>query len=169
MRNSGFLTEDEKLKFYANDNGIDMRECPELIKLKVFRGAEFLVYGFDKEEGLKIHTSFIVTGISADDDKGVTVTFMDKKSYQQFKLDSRPRRLGEYTPLVHVPTNTWIERTVKTVKYGPKKEGLATLVCCHLQSLQTKRIPGHTYVIPQQLVLQYLAEDELQEAEEGLS
>ncbi len=162
MDNNGFYTDWEKKKLYSNPD-IATKSYSHHTTVKIYQGADFLIYSYDSAGELKIHTSVMVVSINIENE-GITVQMIDKKTYRMFKVSYGIEFLGTNSVLSHVPYRCFLERTVKETHSGKLYEGLAAgLVLMMKSDPQFQRV-GHTYVIPHAAVDKYFYKGELDQA-----
>jgi len=145
MTKNRFLDDQEKIDFYANLKGIDLKKYPYPSIMKVYKGAEFLLYHMSVED-LVFDTVLTCTGFAVTD-QGMTITLMDRKNFEVFDLGDVPQKVARLDILAYTPPRCLIERTVKVDFKGGTQEGMtATAV------FRSKSDPGRYKPWDQQVI-----------------
>jgi len=116
-----FLNDQEKVEFYADLKGVNLREYPYQNIMKMYKGAEFLLYHMTMED-LVFDTVIVCTGFSITD-SGMAVTLMDRKNFEIYDLGDSPIKVARLDILAHVPPRCLVERTIKVNFKGASGRG----------------------------------------------
>ncbi len=162
MDSNGFYTDWEKKKLYSNPK-IATKSYSHHTTVKIYQGADFLIYSYNVAGELEIHTSVMVVGIHVENE-GVTVQMMDKKTYRVFKVGYGIEFLGTNSVLSHVPYRCFLERSVKELYSGNIHEGLTAGLIFMMKSDPISQRIGHTYIISHAKVDNYFYKGELDKA-----
>jgi len=158
-----FLNDHEKLQHYSEVAGVDLSSYKCETTLKIYVGADFLIYKYNHAGELEVLSSILVVDMAIGD-KGLKVTMIDKQKYNLFVVYDVPAHLGGYNLMAHLPYRCFIERTVKHTVRGNLIYGLTGGVLCYMQSDPTTETPGHTYIVPQHQAADVLGYDKLTKA-----
>lgn len=122
-----FFTDEEKLKYYAGISKIDLNVYSILRTLKVYEGAEILLYHWQGQEAL-FDTVIVCTNITATD-RGLRISFIDRKRLRLFTVGDVPNLIWPYDIVSHVPYSCEMERTVKVTGKGKTIQDLTVQIC----------------------------------------
>ncbi len=160
MRNYGFLNDQDKLKYYAEKENVDYKVFNQINFVKVYEGAEVMLYHFDSNDDLIIETILTCSGIQASI-KGVAITFVDKQTFKITTINKIPNTISPYQIIAHSPFRCTLEATVKKTSTGKFIEGLTTSACFRARSHPEKRKANDTQAISMLRVNDFFSEEEL--------
>jgi len=141
-----FLNDQEKVEFYADLTGVNLKEYPYQNIMKMYKGAEFLLYHMTMED-LVFDTVIVCTGFSITD-SGMAVTLMDRKNFEIYDLGDSPIKVARLDILAHVPPRCLVERTIKVNFKGCKREGMTATAIFRSRSDPERYKPDHQQIIP---------------------
>lgn len=122
-----FLSDTEKVEFYAKKSGVAMRQFPARNIIKVYEGADILVYHRESGGTVVFDTTLRCTGLLLTR-QGMMVTLVDRKTYAIYTVIDAPGTIGSYGMVVKVPSRCLIERTVKVGSGGETLEGVTAMI-----------------------------------------
>ncbi len=162
MDHKGFYDDNEKKTLYTLD-GVPARSYTHHTTMKIYQGADFLIYSYDDDKKLRVHTSVMVVGINVENE-GVTIQLLDKKSYRLFKVGYEINYFGHNSILSHVPYRCFLERSVKETQTGFIHEGLSAGIVFMMKSDPQFQRPGHMYIVPHGMLDRYFYQGEVEQA-----
>lgn len=139
-----FFNEEEKLKFYADISNCNLTEYWLTSSVKVYTGAEIVLFHWSSDQELIFDTVLMCTNISLSNDLGVKVTLIDRRNNNISTITEIPSLFnGGYNIVSHVPYRCMIERTIKMTKQRRPLQGITSTITFRSKSRPISRIPGH--------------------------
>lgn len=164
MRESQFLTDQEKLEYYAQLGDVDLQRYPYVSSVKIYEGAEILMYYYDSHRKLHIVSVLLCTDIRIDRN-GIKVTMLDKKSYKIMRVGEIPHNILDFDILFHTFHRCAVERVVKRTKAaGRYIQDITTALCFRSTSDPKEELPYHVQAVPYTAVKKRFTEDEFEDA-----
>lgn len=145
MARTRFLNDQEKIDFYADLEGVDLTEYPYQNIMKVYKGAEFLIYHMTPED-LVVDAFIVCQGFKVTDD-GVLISFGRSNPLEVLTLNDRPRKVLGLDILAHTPPRCLIERTIRVNSEGKQEEGMTATAIFRSKSDPDRYKPGYQQVI----------------------
>lgn len=142
-----FLSDEEKLEYYSCISGLNMKSWPYAFEVKMYEGAEALLYHYDKAGQLFFDTVVMCTDLTVTD-KGIRVNLVDRKDFRVIKAGDIPNPLPGYNILTHTPYRCIIERTLKRTYNDKMMQGVTASLCFRSKSDPDKKMAGHTQAMP---------------------
>lgn len=155
-----FLTDEEKIKYYSARSNVSTQNYKHQKTLKVYEGAELMLYHYDQEGALIIDTVLVVTDINMNS-QGIKTAVIDRKEFRINRIGDIPNKIYPFDILTHMPPRCFIERTIKKTRNNKYIQGLATGVYFKSKSDPTQKIPEHVQVIPLLKARDHFAPEEL--------
>ncbi len=143
----GFLSDDEKEKYFAKLGDCDLGVYKYYSTVKAYVGAEILLYHYDAVghviwDGVLMCTGILVT------EEGLKITLVDRVSYIITKAVDVPTAVYPYDIMTHAPHRCFLDRTVKTTQRGTRLLGLATSLSFRSLSDPREQVPDHVQAVP---------------------
>lgn len=142
-----FLNDTEKLEYYAQISGCDLQKYFHAFDVRIYEGAEILLYHYDQRGRLEIDTIMLCTDITVNE-RGIRITVVDKRDFKVVKIGEIPNKFNGLPIVTHAPYFMRVERTVKRTENGKMIKGLSSIMCFRSQSLPGKKIAGHIQAVP---------------------
>lgn len=161
---TSFMNDDEKFEHYANISGFCKEHFVASYHVKVYEGAEILLYYFNEDKELRFETTLLCTNLFADS-SGLKATLVDRKTYKIIRLGDVPNLVANGV-VCHMPYRARLERTVKTTYSGRVIQGLTTTIQVHSESYPTNCEPHHVQAILSTRVHKYFSKEAIKQAEQ---
>jgi len=147
MSQSRFLTDGEKVEFFAEQVQVDMKDFPHKNVLKVYEGSKILLYHWHDDDLVIFDSILMCTGLMTTG-AGMTVSFVDCHSHELHVIDDYPLLMASDSLVVKVPSRCLVERTI--MRDGPvgHLEGVTAVV-----DIYTKCSPVNISSHPQAVAL----------------
>lgn len=160
---SSFLNDREKAIHYAAVSGVNLKDYPSETCVKVYEGAELMVFHTDQNDELVINAVMTCTNITATN-QGLKITLIDRETFRISIVGDVPNRLFAWDIISHVPYRCMIERTLKRSQRKRPIQGLAAGVVIRARSGVDQRVPGHLQVMSMYDVKKWFTPEELEVA-----
>lgn len=145
--NGQFLTDEEKIQYYSERSNVAINYYNHHKTMKVYEGAELMLYHYDEDGVLIIDTVLVVTGINLDS-QGVKITFLDRKEFRINRVGDIPTKVRPFDIVTHMPPRCFIERTVKKTRRGRYIQGLTTGIYFKSKSDPELKTSNHVQIVP---------------------
>jgi len=146
MSNYEFFTDEEKLVHYAKLNNVNLNSYKFSTQLKVYEGAEIMLYHYASEGELVIDTVFMCVGLRADI-HGIKCTLVDRKTFRIIQIGEFPCEILNKSIVFHTPYRCVMERTLKSTSRGKMMQGLTSSICVMARSNPVHRKAGYSQAI----------------------
>lgn len=160
----GFLSDEQKVDHFKGIAGLSKDQYNYVSTLKIYEGAEILLYHYNKNGLLCFDTVLCCAGFVANE-KGMKVTLINRKDFKITTIGDIPNPIANLDILTSVPVRCVMERTVKVTQGGHRILGMATAVLFRGKSNPIHRLPGHVHAIPLTKARKYFQVDEYAAAE----
>lgn len=143
-----FLSDDEKVRFYAAKVGVNMNRFPHREVVKVYEGVDILLYHWEPDNLVVFDTTFRCTGLLLTG-QGMMVTLVDRRTYAIYTIIDTPETVGPYDTVVKIPSRCLVERTIRTDDGNREYlEGVTAMVEFYTKSSPSAGFLNHSQVTP---------------------
>jgi len=155
-----FLSLDQKLIHFAKKSKIELNVYWYGKTLKVFEGAEIMLYHYDLQGDLIINAVLMCTGITMNH-FGLSVTLVNRENFMIYNIGDHMKNIHPLDIVFHTPYNSYVERTVRVSQRGAIMTGITAAVDVRSKSDPKSRIPLHSQAISLIKVDSFFTEEEL--------